>query len=98
MHVAVTPPSLHVNLHASQIKQHYIANRPALHLNTSCALTTGLERISRSHTRSVRALARVSAGDEESEEDLADWEEDDDGLDVEEFENVTITTDLEDNG
>jgi len=44
---------------------------------------------------SVRALAMASP-DEDSDEDLVDWGEDDDGLDVEEFDNVTIRLDEKD--
>jgi hypothetical protein len=103
MHMATLRPQTLQNMQMHADKEHKKHAR-----SCSCLALLGITRCSLKSTalagltarlqpRSVRALARVS-NDEDSDEDLIDWEEDDDGLEVEEFENVTITTAVEDDG
>lgn len=100
MHIAALSP--HSLRHAACYKKHkkyaLICSLPALLDNTMSSLTMcPISEQPARRFRSVRALARASP-DEDSDEDLMDWEEDEDGLEVEEFDNVTIKTGVEDGG
>jgi hypothetical protein len=100
MHIAALPPqSLR---HAACYKKHkkhvLICSPRALLDNKMSYFNMGLrtEQPAR-RSYSVRTLARASP-DEDSDEEFLDWEEDDDGLEVEEFDNVTIKNDVKDDG
>lgn len=93
MHVAALPPPSLRHVHA------LICTRPTPldSIRRPLILTPLIRQAAGLNPRNVRVLARVNP-DEDSDEDLMDWEEDDDGLEIAEFDDVTITTDVEDNG
>ncbi len=97
MHIATLPPkSLRNAMHGYKNQQQVGS---ALLDNTRRSLVMALmsRQPARVRSRSIRAFAGISA-DEDFDEDVADWEGDEDDLDVEEFDNVTITTDAQDDG
>ena len=93
MHVATLPSKSLRHVHALKCSR----PAPLVSLRCSVIITPSIRRHGGLHTRNVRALARGTP-DEDSDDDLVDWEDEDDGLEIAEFDNVTITTDVENDG